>query len=59
MIAEVTHTRWQSMNEALAACGGGFFDRLLCRQKTRIAFCKGYWDRVPECASAATNEAIR
>lgn len=58
-IAEVTHTRWQSMDDAMAACRGGFFDRLLCRQKARIAFCDGYWGRVPECATAAATDATR
>ena len=58
-IAEVTRTRWQSMDDAMAACRGGFFDRLLCRQKARIAFCDGYWGRVPECATAAATEETR
>lgn len=49
-------TRWQSMDEALAACSGGFFERVLCRQRTRIAFCDGYWGRVPQCATAANDD---
>lgn len=59
VIAEVTHTRWQSMDDAMAACRGGFFDRLLCRQKARIAFCDGYWGRVAQCATMAATDATR
>lgn len=58
-ITEVTRTRWQSMDDAMTACRGGFLDRLLCRQKARIAFCDGYWGRVPECATAAATDATR
>jgi hypothetical protein len=59
VVAEVTHTRWQSMDDAMAACRGGFFDRLLCRQKARIAFCDGYWGRVAQCATAPATDATR
>lgn len=59
VIAEVTRTRWQSMDDAMAACSGGFFERLLCRQKARIAFCDGYWGVAPQCATAAPTDAIR
>lgn len=59
VVAEVTRTRWQSMDDAMAACRGGFFDRLLCRQKARFAFCDGYWGRVAECATAPAPGATR
>lgn len=58
-ITEVTRTRWQSMDDAMTACRGGFLERLLCRQKARIAFCDGYWGRVPECATAAATDDTR
>lgn len=57
--ALVKQTRWQAMDDAMAACSGGFFDRLLCRQRARIAFCNGYWGRVGECATSAATDATR
>lgn len=49
-------TRWQSMDQTLAACSGGFFERVLCRQRVRITFCDGYWGSVPQCATTANDD---
>lgn len=57
--ADASQTRWQAMDDALAACQGGFFARFLCRQKTRIRFCEGYWGRVDPCATGAPGDAAR
>jgi len=39
------------MNENLARCGGDLIARIVCHQRVRGQFCKGYWGEVPECAS--------
>jgi len=43
--------RWQVMNENLGRCGGDLIARIVCHQRVRGQFCKGYWGEVPECAS--------
>ena len=45
--------RWQTLNEALANCGGNFIERIVCGQRARFRYCDGYWGRVPQCPSGA------
>lgn len=40
------------LNQQLARCDhGSVFERVLCDQRVRIAYCEGRWGRVPECPS--------
>jgi hypothetical protein len=42
--------RWAIMQQDLARCGEqGFFDRLACDHKVRLANCEGLWGQVPLC----------
>jgi hypothetical protein len=42
--------RWQSMQEALAACAReGGLAGIICDQRTRLARCEGYWGSVDAC----------
>jgi len=41
-----------SLDQQLARCAyGSVFERVLCDQRVRIAYCEGRWGRVPECPS--------
>ena len=47
---------WQVLNESLARCAGGVFDRIVCDQRVRAQFCDGQWGQVPQCPSRAPND---
>ncbi len=47
---------WQAMNESLARCTGGLFDRIVCDQRVRAQYCDGQWGQVPQCPSRAPND---
>jgi hypothetical protein len=40
---------WQQLNDSLARCAGGLFDRIVCDQRVRAQFCEGQWGQVPQC----------
>lgn len=40
---------WQQLNDSLARCAGGLFDRMVCDQRVRAQFCEGQWGQVPQC----------
>ena len=41
-----------SLDQQLTRCAyGSVFERVLCDQRVRIAYCEGRWGRVPECPS--------
>ena len=46
----------QAMNESLARCAGGLFDRIVCDQRVRAQYCDGQWGQVPQCPSRAPND---
>ncbi len=46
--------RMQALDAAIARCGGGLFEELICGQRARFKFCAGLWGRVPECPSGAS-----
>jgi hypothetical protein len=45
--------RMQALDVAIAQCGGGLFEQLICGQRARFRFCAGLWGHVPECPSGA------
>ncbi|MEO8739170.1 MAG: hypothetical protein ABI537_05640 [Casimicrobiaceae bacterium] len=44
---------WQQLNDSLARCTGGLFDRIVCDQRVRAQFCDGKWGQVPQCPTRA------
>lgn len=47
---------WQQLNDSLARCAGGLFDRIVCDQRVRAQFCEGQWGQVPQCPTRAPND---
>ncbi len=51
--------RWQSMSEAIAACGrsDGFIAGVICEQRVRLQYCDGYWDQVAQCPGRVAKDS--
>jgi len=48
--------RAQVLAAALAKCGGDFFSRVGCEQRTRAQHCEGQWGQVPQCPAGIAND---
>ena len=48
--------RTQVLAAALANCGGDFFARVGCEQRTRAQYCDGQWGQVPQCPAGIAND---
>jgi hypothetical protein len=46
----------QTMQVALASCGGDLIDRIACDQRVRRHYCQGQWGRTPECSSGVAKD---
>ena len=48
--------RAQVLAAALAKCGGDFFSRVGCEQRTRAQHCEGQWGQTPQCPAGIAND---